>query len=102
QPHLYSRTEREGAAMGRALTGADLVLVTDVYAAREEPIPGVTGEAVADAARAGGVETLYQPDGKALQQQLRQILKPGDALLTLGAGDVTRVGRALVEWLRAA
>lgn len=102
QPHLYSRTEREGAAMGRALAQADLVVVTDVYAAREEPIPGVTGEGVADAARAGGVETWYQPDGEALQEQLSQLLKPGDALFTLGAGNVTHVGRALVEWLRSA
>ena len=102
QPHLYSRTEREGDAMGRALAEADQVVVTDVYAAREEPIPGVTGEGVADAARAGGVETLYQPDREALQERVYQILKPGDVLLTLGAGDVTRVGRALVEWLRAA
>lgn len=103
QPHLYSRTEREGEAMGQALAeGADLVVVTDVYAAREEPIPGVTGEVVADAARAGGVEVLYQPDREALQRRVSQILKPGDALLTLGAGDVTLVGRALVEWLRAA
>jgi len=102
QPHLYSRTEREGDAMGRALAEADQVVVTDVYAAREEPIPGITGEGVANAARASGVETLYQPDRGALQEQVYQILKPGDVLLTLGAGDVTRVGRDLVEWLRAA
>ena len=102
QPHLYSRTEREGDAMGRALAEADQVVVTDVYAAREEPIPGITGEGVANAARASGVETLYQPDREALQERVYQILKPGDVLLTLGAGDVTRVGRDLVEWLRAA
>ena len=102
QPHLYSRTEREGDAMGRALAEADQVVVTDVYAAREEPIPGITGEGVADAARAGGVETLYQPDREALQERVYQLLRPGDVLLTLGAGDVTHVGRALVEWLRAA
>ncbi len=102
QPHLYSRTEREGDAMGSALAEADHVVVTDVYAAREEPIPGITGEGVADAARAGGVETVYQPDRETLQERVYQLLKPGDVLLTLGAGDVTRVGRDLVEWLRAA
>lgn len=88
--------------MGSALAEADQVVVTDVYAAREEPIPGITGEAVADAARAGGVETVYQPDRETLQERVYQLLKPGDVLLTLGAGDVTRVGRDLVEWLRAA
>jgi len=99
QPHLYSRTQREGQASGIALAAADLVVVTDVFAAREEPIAGVTGEQVALAARAAGVATLYEPDREALEQRVYQALQPGDAVLTLGAGDVTRVGRDLVQSL---
>ena len=100
QPHLYSRTQRESEALGTALAGADLVVVTDVYAAREDPIDGVTGERVAVAARAAGVDTVYEPDRALLEQKVYETLRPGDAVLTLGAGDVTRVGRELVQWLR--
>ena len=102
QPHLYSRTQRESEALGKALAGADLVVVTDVYAAREEPIAGVTGERVAETARAAGVDTVYEPNRALLEQRVYQTLRPGDAVLTLGAGDVTRVGRELVQWLRDA
>jgi len=99
QPHLYTRTQREGRASGIALAAADLVVVTDVFAAREEPIDGVTGEQVAMAAREAGVETLYVPDRATLEQRVYQTLQPGDVLITLGAGDVTRVGRELIQWL---
>ncbi len=102
QPHLYSRTAREGGAMGEALAAADLVVVTDVYAAREQPVPGVTGARVADAARAAGVATEYHPDRDSLVGHVRGLMQDGDLVLTLGAGDVTRVGRELVAGLRAA
>ncbi len=60
QPHLYSRTAEHGQAMGRALAAADLVIVTEVYAAREQPIPGVSGRQVAEAATGAGAETLVR------------------------------------------
>lgn len=92
QPHLYSRTAQHADAMGEALAAADLAVVTDVYPAREQPIPGITGALVADAARRSGAETVYEPVRAALGARVATLLRPGDLLLTLGAGDITRLG----------
>ncbi len=92
QPHLYSRTVAHGEAMGRALAAADLVVVTDVYGAREAPVPGVTGRIVADAAIAAGAVVCYTPERADLGAELALMLREGDVLLTLGAGDITLVG----------
>lgn len=102
QPHLYSRTQAHGAALGAALAGADLAIVSDVYGAREQPIPGVTGALVAEAARAAGVETEYVPVRAALLDAVTRVAREGDVVLTLGAGDVTRVGREFAQWLARA
>lgn len=102
QPHLFSRTREHSAAMGQALAGADLAVVTDVYPAREQPIPGVTGRLVADAAAAAGAEVVYEADKHALRDRLAALARRGDVVITLGAGDITRVGRELVRWLEAA
>ena len=97
QPHLVSRTRRHGVDMGRALSVADEVVVADLYLAREDPDPEVTSHLVVDAvdgppARAGGpVATL----AAALEPTVRD----GDLVLTLGAGDVTTVGPALLRLL---
>jgi UDP-N-acetylmuramate--alanine ligase len=101
QPHLYSRTAAHGAAMGQALAGADLVVVSEIYAAREKPVPGVSGRQVASAAEAAGARTRFEPERDKLGQSVLALLEPGDVVLTLGAGDITRVGRELAEWLRA-
>lgn len=98
QPHLYSRTQQHAAAMGAALTLADVAVVTDVYRAREAPIPGVTGRLVADAAReAGAGEVHYVASREQLDAAVDALLRDGDAVFTLGAGDVTRVGPALLD-----
>ena len=100
QPHLYSRTQREAAAFGRALASADLAVVLDVYPAREnaEDFPGVTGllvaEATADAG--GGKRVAWMRTHAAAEAFLRNELCSGDLLLTMGAGDVDRVGRSLI------
>jgi UDP-N-acetylmuramate--alanine ligase len=95
QPHLYSRTAEHGDALGDALAAADVVVVADVYAAREAPIPGVTGERVANAARDRGVQTVYEPVRDALGERVAALLHAGDVVLTLGAGDITRLGPEL-------
>jgi len=95
QPHLYSRTAELGEEMGRALSQADLAVVTDVYAAREKPIEGVTGQRVADATRDAGGAVVYEPNRAGLARRVRELVRPGDLLLTLGAGDVTRLAREL-------
>ena len=101
QPHLYSRTAQHGDALGDALAAADLVIVTDVYPAREAPIPGVTGERVANAARDRGIQTVYEPVRDALGERVASLVRAGDVVLTLGAGDITRLGPELQNRLES-
>lgn len=89
QPHLYSRTKRFSAEFGTALSSADVVVVTDVYGAREEPEPGVTGELVAEAAEAAGAEVYYVQHRSDLVEFLLPKVVSGDLVLTMGAGDIT-------------
>lgn len=103
QPHLYSRTAQHGTAMGAALAAADVVLVTEIYGAREKPMPGVSGRAVADAAEDLGTagQVVFEPDRALVRDRIRELTRPGDVVITLGAGDITRVGRELVAWQAA-
>jgi UDP-N-acetylmuramate--alanine ligase len=100
QPHLYSRTASHGEALGVALALADLVVVTDVYGARERPLPGVTGETVARAAERAGARTVWAPGRSGLAATVAGLVRAGDVVLTLGAGDVTGVGPELLARLR--
>ncbi|MEO8227623.1 MAG: UDP-N-acetylmuramate--L-alanine ligase, partial [Gemmatimonadota bacterium] len=102
QPHLYSRTAQHAEAMGIALAGSDLAVVTEIYAAREEPLAGVSGRQVADAAAKAGAQVLFEPDRAKLGRRVLESLKPGDVVITLGAGDITRLGPELAKWLSAA
>ncbi len=97
QPHRYSRTEEHGAGFGDVLAAADLVLVTDVYAAGEAPIPGITGSLVAGAVEAAGTEVRYIPHRSDLASAVAEEIAAGDLLLTLGAGDITGLATELVE-----
>jgi UDP-N-acetylmuramate--alanine ligase len=102
QPHLYSRTAAHGQAMGQALAAADLVFVTEIYPAREQPIAGVSGRQVADAAELAGADTRFEPTRAKVGKTVFQELRSGDVVLTLGAGDITRVAPELVRCLSAA
>ncbi|MDQ2870337.1 MAG: UDP-N-acetylmuramate--L-alanine ligase, partial [Acidobacteriota bacterium] len=98
QPHLYSRTRDFAGEFGRVLTAADLAIVTDVYPSREQPISGVSGELVTAAARSyGHASVVYVPKKEGLAAELDRLLKPGDLLLTMGAGDIVKFGE---EYLR--
>lgn len=102
QPHLYSRTRDFATDFGRVLSGADLVVVLGVYAAREDPLPGVSGTLVAAAARAAGageVLDLAHLDLAAAVAPIMSLLRPGDLVLTIGAGDVTDLGPLLLDAL---
>ncbi|HJW15353.1 MAG TPA: UDP-N-acetylmuramate--L-alanine ligase [Thermoanaerobaculia bacterium] len=95
QPHLYSRTRDFARDFGRALCAADVAIVTDVYPSREKPITGVTGDLVASAARgAGHPNVTYVSERKEVVGELERLLKSGDLLITMGAGDVVRLGEA--------
>ena len=104
QPHRYSRTRAFADDFGASFAGADRVVVTDVYGAGEEPVPGVTGKLVADAVCRAlpGRPVAYLPHRDELISYLAATSKPGDAVLTLGAGDVTAVGEELLERIAAA
>ena len=96
QPHLFSRTRDLGDAFGSALLGADLAVVTDVYASREQPIPGVTGELVVEAARRSGHRDVhFCPRWQDASALLAEHVRPGDVVVTLGAGDVNGLAQAL-------
>jgi UDP-N-acetylmuramate--alanine ligase len=97
QPHLYSRTRFFAAKFGAALALADEALVLDVYAAREDPEPGITGLTVA-AAVPGGAR--FVPDAAAVPDIIAGLAKPGDLVLTMGAGDVTALAPQIVAALR--
>lgn len=97
QPHLVSRTRVYGVEMGQALSAADRVIVADIYLAREDADPSVTSALVVDAVD-GPVATLGGPVAGLASVVLPQ-LRPGDLLLTLGAGDITTVGPAVLEAL---
>lgn len=91
QPHLYSRTQALWKEFGTALSAADLVVVTDVYGAREEPVPGVTGKLIVDSIcdTSPGSKVAYLPRLDDAARYLRTVVRPDDLILTLGAGDIT-------------
>ena len=97
QPHLYSRTQREARNFGAALAAADLVVVLDVYPAREraEDYPGVSGLSVARAAAERGRPVFWAREHATARRFLDGELQAGDLLLTMGAGDVNTIGRDL-------
>jgi UDP-N-acetylmuramate--alanine ligase len=100
QPHLFTRTRDFARAFGASLAGADLIFVADVYAAREQPLPGVTGELVASAATAAGArEVAYAAERAQLLDALASALREGDVLVTMGAGDIDGVARAMLATL---
>ncbi len=102
QPHLFTRTRDFAAEFGNALALADEIVVLGIYPAREDPIPGVSGRLVADAAGAVAPGRVrYAEDLQAAAPVLAGLVQPGDLVVTLGAGDVTRVGPQLAALLEA-
>lgn len=102
QPHLFTRTRAQAPALGIVLSTADLVVVTDIYPAREQPIRGVTGKLVAKAATSAGALVEWVQDVADLPARLSELVNDGDVVLTLGAGDITTVGAKLLTKLAGA
>jgi UDP-N-acetylmuramate--alanine ligase len=96
QPHLYSRTRDFAAQFATALSAADEVVVTDVYAAREDPIPGVSGRLIVDALN---TSSHWVPKREDVATTLARLAHEGDVVITLGAGDITQVGPVVVQLL---
>jgi UDP-N-acetylmuramate--alanine ligase len=102
QPHTYTRTRDFYKDFGRAFMNADLLIVTDIYPARERPIQGVSGELIADAAKSfGHKNVLYVPDKTDVPLQLMDIVRPGDIVITMGAGDIYQYGAQFITLLEA-
>ncbi len=101
QPHLFTRTRDFAPAFARALAAADVALVADIYPAREQPIPGVTADLVRDALRTTGAPAPWSGSRDALAAALEDRVRPGDVVLTIGAGDITRTGPELLARLGA-
>jgi UDP-N-acetylmuramate--alanine ligase len=99
QPHLYSRTRDFAAEFGTALALADVVLLLDVYGAREDPLPGVTGALIAQAVTLPAGRVHYEPCWARVPARLADLVQPGDLVITMGAGDVTAVGPELIAAL---
>jgi len=99
QPHRHSRTRALLEEFGRAFVLADHVIVTEIYAAGEEPVPGLSGRSVVDAlVRHGHPSAEFEPDPARIPARLAEWVRPGDLVLTLGAGDVWKVAEALVRF----
>ena len=101
QPHLFSRTRFFAEEFGAALGLADEVVVMDVYAAREDPVPGVTGALVAAAVPLPPQQVVFEPSWSAVADHLAERAKPGDVVITCGAGDVTMIGPEVLSRLEA-
>ncbi|MFE5843433.1 UDP-N-acetylmuramate--L-alanine ligase [Streptomyces niveus] len=99
QPHLFSRTQELGTEMGQALALADASLVLDIYPAREDPIPGITSALITDAAERAGADVTAVSDKGSVPDAVAGMAKPGDLVLTMGAGDVTDLGPEILARL---
>lgn len=101
QPHLYSRTQQMYKEFGLSFFDAEVLVVTDVYPSREEPIEGITGKLIADTAKEYGHRNVhYLEDKTELPGKLRDIVKDGDIVITMGAGDIYRYGEQFVEMVQ--
>ncbi|MFC5145764.1 UDP-N-acetylmuramate--L-alanine ligase [Streptomyces aureoversilis] len=101
QPHLFSRTQELGTEMGQALALADASVVLDIYPAREDPVPGVTSALIIDAAAAAGADVRAEHDMAAIPDVVAGMARPGDLVLTMGAGDVTDLGPRILARLES-
>lgn len=97
QPHLYSRTKNFASAFAQALDLADDVIVTSVYAAREVPTDGVEGDAIVELSS----KASYEPDMSVAARLIAQRAKPGDVILTMGAGNITRMAAVIIDELNS-
>ncbi|CAN5730746.1 UDP-N-acetylmuramate--L-alanine ligase [soil metagenome] len=102
QPHRYTRTQALFPEFTRAFNKADVLVVTEVYAAGEAPIEGATGESLADAIHAHGHHSVvYVKEKRAIKDKLLEIVRPGDIVISLGAGDINASARELLSALMA-
>jgi len=101
QPHLYSRTIDLCSEFGGAFFDADVVVIMDIYGAREQPLPGVSGALIAREAEAlGHPQVDYVPEKEKLVDHVVGMSQPGDVIITMGAGDIWRLNRQIAAQIQ--
>lgn len=101
QPHRYSRTQLLQKEYGSCFQGCDVLVLTDVYSAGEDPIPGIDGELlVKEVKEQTGQQAVYIQNKNEIAAYLQSIARPGDLIMTMGAGDIVKCGEALVDLLQ--
>lgn len=101
QPHRYSRTKLLLEQFGSAFLQADILVITDIYGADEDPMPGVTGKLIVDKIKEQtGKEAIYIPHKEDIIPFLQAHVQPFDLVLTMGAGDIYKVGEAYISLLK--
>jgi UDP-N-acetylmuramate--alanine ligase len=99
QPHLFTRTRDFAGDFGTALAGADAVFLTEIYPARERPLPGITSTLVEDAVRAAGHAVDWRGERTSVADAVVRFARAGDVIITLGAGDITTAGPEILRRL---
>jgi len=100
QPHRYTRTAYLYKEFGRAFSLIDLLILTEIYPASEKPIPGVSAELIyREAKEEKGENVIFIPDKEKIARDLLSLLREGDVLITLGAGNIWQVGLEILERL---
>ena len=98
QPHTYTRTRDQYLEFAKSFDEADEIIITDVYPARELPIEGVTGKLIADSAIQFGHKNVhYVSDNSMIEDVVKSKLKEGDILITMGAGNIWKIGENLIK-----
>ncbi|HHW02989.1 MAG TPA: UDP-N-acetylmuramate--L-alanine ligase [Thermoanaerobacterales bacterium] len=100
QPHRYTRTKILAEEFGTAFSDADEVIITRIYSAGENPIPGVSSELIYDSLRRNGMQVMYVDEKRDIPGYIVEKLQPGDFVLTIGAGDIYTVAYSIAEKLR--
>jgi len=100
QPHRYSRTRQLGTQLGEALCTSDIAIITNIYAAGEAPIPGISSDIVFRGALQAGCTAVYIPDKESIIDYLLEICRPGDLIITMGAGDIWNIGPEFINRLK--
>jgi UDP-N-acetylmuramate--alanine ligase len=102
QPHLYTRTRDFYQEFAKAFLDSDVFICTDVYPAREIPIQGISGQLITEAAeKFGHKNVIYVPDKKEIPDYLMKLVKPGDIVITMGAGDIWKFGEEFIKKLKS-
>ena len=98
QPHTFTRTKDQYLDFAKSFDDADILIVTDIYAAREKPIEGITGKLISDSAVQFGHKNVeYIENYNDIESHLKNVLQKGDILITMGAGNIWQIGENLVK-----